>query len=370
MIKTHTEPKTVRFPHPESKSFSKELRKRINNYFLENNLSKKGSIGMYAKTLAMFVLYFGPYVALLTLSPGIGVTLLLFFVMGLGMSGIGMSVMHDAVHGAYHPKKWVNRFLGSSIYLISGNVTTWRLQHNVLHHTYTNIDGLDEDLETKGLIRLHPAQPWQKMHKAQAWYAPILYGLLTLNWVTMKDFTQILRYEKMGLAKFTKAERREKWAILIGTKALYFTLFLALPLILMPVAWYWVILGFVVMHFTAGFVLSFIFQLAHVVDHVDSFDMPVSGKMDDAWMEHQMRSTSNFARKNWLVSWYVGGLNFQVEHHLFPNICHIHYPKISKIVKQTAQEFNIPYNEHKTLWQAVNAHMNSLRYFAKPPQWA
>jgi len=370
MIETTAEPKTVKFPHPNPQSFSKVLRKRINAYFKENKLSKKGSTPMFLKTLAMFTFYFGPYLALLTLEPGVALTLVFFFVMGLGMSGIGMSVMHDAVHGAYHSKKWVNRLLGSSIYLISGNVTTWRLQHNVLHHTYTNIEGLDEDLETRGLIRLHPSQPWKEMHKKQAWYAPFLYGLLTLNWVVMKDFSQILRYEKMGIANFTKQEKRREWAILVATKLLYFTLFVTLPLILIPVAWYWVVLGFVLMHFTAGFVLSFIFQLAHVVDHVDSFNMPMSGKMDDAWMEHQMRSTSNFARKNKLLSWYVGGLNYQVEHHLFPNICHIHYPQISKIVKQTAQEFSIPYNEHKTFREAIAAHMNSLREYSRAPNLA
>jgi linoleoyl-CoA desaturase len=367
MIESTTEPKTVRFPHAAQKSFSKELRKRINQYFKDNGISNKGNTRMFGKTLVMLAMYFGPYLVMITAEPNIISTIGLFFIMGLGMSGIGMSVMHDAVHGAYHKNKWINKIMGSSIYLISGNATTWFFQHNVLHHTYTNIEGLDEDLETKGLIRLHPSQPWKKMHEKQAFYAPFLYGILTLNWVTLKDFGQLIRYQKMGLAKFTKAQKRQKWATLIFTKMLYFTLFVAMPLLIVPVSWYWIMLGFVIMHFTAGFILSFVFQLAHLVDHVENYDMPVSGKMDDAWMEHQMRTTSNFARKSWWVGWYVGGLNFQVEHHLFPNICHIHYPKISEIVKKTAQEFKIPYNEHKTLGEAINAHMNSLRMYAKQP---
>lgn len=322
---------------------------------------------MLLKTAGMLSIYFLPYIAMLTLQPSVWLTLSLFFIMGIGMSGIGMGVMHDAVHGAYHEKGWVNKILGATIYLISGNVTTWRLQHNILHHTYTNIEGLDDDLETSGLIRLHPNQPWKKMHKKQAWYAPLLYGLLTLNWVVMKDFKQLLRYQKTGLANFTKQELRNEWINLILTKALYFSLFIVLPLIFVPVAWYFVILGFVLMHFTAGFLLSFVFQLAHVVDHVETFDMPVSGKMDDAWMEHQLRTTSNFARKSKLVSWFVGGLNFQIEHHLFPNICHVHYPAMSKIVRETAAEFNLPYNEHIRLGEAIQAHMNSLRQYGMKP---
>lgn len=320
---------------------------------------------MLSKGLLILSLYFAPYLLMLTLQPGFWGTMVCYIIMGLGMSGVGMSVMHDAVHGAYHGKEWVNKLLGSSIYLISGNATTWYYQHNVLHHTYTNIEGLDEDLETGGLVRLHPAQERKSFHRYQAWYAPLLYGLLTLNWVVMKDFAQLLRYERMGVARFTPSEKRREWIKLIGTKVLYFTLFVALPMLLLPVPWYGVLLGFVAMHFLAGFILSFVFQLAHVVDHVETFEVPEIGRMEDAWMEHQMRTTSNFARKNKLLSWFVGGLNFQVEHHLFPNICHIHYPELSPIVQQTAQEFGLPYREHFTLGAAIKAHMRALRKFGK-----
>lgn len=366
MIDSPKASKTVRFPHPQTKSFSKELRKRVNQYFKDQGLSRKANAKMATKTISMLAFYFVPYILMLTLPLGSWGTLGAFFLMGFGMSGIGMGVMHDAVHGAYHDRKWVNDLLGSTIYLISGNVTTWRFQHNVLHHTYTNIEGLDEDLETRGLLRLHPDQPWKKFHRHQAWYAPVLYGLLTLNWVVMKDFSQMVRYEQMGLANFSKAEKRREWLKLIATKGLYFSLFVALPLIFASAPWYVVILGFVLMHFTAGFILSFIFQLAHVVDHVSAFSAPESGKMDDAWMEHQLLTTSDFARKSKFVGWFVGGLNFQVEHHLFPNICHVHYPQISKIVEATAQEFGLTYNEHKTFMAAVRAHIRQLRTFGQP----
>lgn len=319
---------------------------------------------MFFKTIAMLSFYFVPFIALFVFNPAWGWVLGLYALMGFGMSGVGMSVMHDAAHGAYHRSPKVNDFIASSIYLISGNLTTWRLQHNVLHHTYTNIEGLDDDLDTHGLLRLHPDQPLKKSHRYQVWYAPFLYSLLTLNWVTMKDFAQLIRYQKEGVAKLSDADLRKEWIKLIYTKVIYFGLFLVLPLIFLSASWYVIILGFVVMHLIAGFVLSFVFQLAHVVDHVEVSHLPEDGKpMDDEFLAHQLKTTSDFARRSKLVGWFVGGLNFQVEHHLFPHICHIHYPALSEIVRDTAKEFGLPYYEHKTLWQAVQAHLNSLRIY-------
>lgn len=367
MIDTTAERKTVKFPHATSKSFSKELRKRVNQYFKEHKLSKKANGRMRWKTVSVLLLYLLPFAGLFFVGSNLLAIFLLFTAMGIGMSAVGMGLMHDAVHGAYHEKGWVNRWLGSSIYLICGNYTTWKYQHNILHHTYTNIEGLDEDLETRGLIRLHPNQAWKKFHRAQMWYAPFLYGLLTLNWVVLKDFAQLRRYQKTGLARFSAKEARQEWLKLVLTKALYLGIFLVLPMIFVPVAPYWIVLGFVLMHFVAGFTLSFIFQLAHVVDHVDTFTPPLSGKMDDAWMEHQLRTTSNFARNNKLVGWFVGGLNFQVEHHLFPNICHIHYPALSQIVEKTAQEFGLPYNHHRSMREAVRSHLKSLKHYGQNP---
>ena len=356
----------VRFPRPRQNSFSKVLSQRVRDYFKDNEISNKGDYRMTWKTLLMLSFYFVPYALMLTLQPGILLTLLLFAIMGLGMSGIGMGVMHDAAHGAYHKNSIINKMVSSSIYLISGNLTTWKIQHNVLHHTYTNIEGLDEDMETSGLIRLHPDQKWKKFHRLQKYYVPFVYGLLTLNWVIAKDFKQLLRYNRMGIGGLSAAQIRREWLVLVATKMLYFTLFIVLPLLLLPVAWYWVIIGFVLMHVIAGATLSFVFQLAHMVEGVTNTSIPDAGEADDEWMAHQLKTTANFGRKNRLVSWFVGGLNYQIEHHLFPNICHIHYPEISRIVKETAAEFNLPYFEYKRVRDALAAHMRHLGNLSRP----
>lgn len=356
----------VRFPRPAKDSFSKVLANRVREYFKENELSSKGDVRMLWKTLGMLSLYFVPYILMLTLQPGILATLGLFAMMGIGMSGIGMGVMHDAAHGAYHSNSVINRLVSFSIYVISGNLTTWKIQHNVLHHTYTNIEGMDEDMETSGLIRLHPSQQWKKMHRFQKFYSPLVYGLLTLNWVISKDFKQLLRYYRSGISGFSAKDIKKEWVVLVFTKILYFSLFIVLPLIFLPVAWYWVILGFVLMHFIAGCMLSFVFQLAHMVEDVTNMDRPESGELTDEWMAHQLKTTANFARTNKLVSWFVGGLNFQIEHHLFPNICHVHYPQISRIVRETAAEFNLPYFEYQRVRDALAAHMRHLSNMAQP----
>lgn len=323
---------------------------------------------MVWKTVFMLALYLVPYMVLLLANPGIWGVLGLFIVMGFGMSGIGMGIMHDAIHGAYHSNRKVNQWLGATMYIISGNVANWRVQHNILHHTFTNIEGLDEDMESSGLIRLHPSQKWSRFHRFQKFYSPFVYGLLTLNWVIAKDFKQLIKYYKRGVGGHSPESIKKEWVVLVFTKILYFSLFIVLPLIFVPVAWYWVILGFVLMHFTAGVVLSYVFQLAHMVEGVENMDVPEDGMAEDEWMEHQLRTTADFAKKSRIINWFVGGLNFQVEHHLFPTICHVHYPALAEIVKKTAAEFNLPYKEYQRLSDAVKAHVRHLGEMGKRPQ--
>lgn len=356
----------VRFARASKESFRSTLTERVKEYFKQNDISSKANTKMVVKTITLLVFYFTPLVLLLTMSPGPLGVIGLYLLMGVGMSGVGMGVMHDAVHGAYHANRMVNKILGASMYLISGNVATWKIQHNILHHTYTNIDGLDDDLETGGLIRLHPDQEWKWFHKFQVWYAPFLYGLLTLNWVVAKDFKQLVRYYKEGHAGRDERNIGNEWVILVITKMIYFGLFLALPIILVPAAWYWVVLGFVLMHFLAGVILSFVFQLAHMVEGVDNIQAPADGKIEDEWMVHQLRTTADFSRDSKLINWFFGGLNFQVEHHLFPTICHVHYPALSEIVKQTAAEYDLPYRENLKIGKAIKAHMVHLRNLSQP----
>lgn len=344
-----------------SKEFQKTLRKRVNSYFKERNIDRYGNRAMKVKTIFMLSLYFIPFFLILTnVLPGAW-ALLGYALMGFGMAGIGLSVMHDANHGAYSRNRSFNDWVGRVVMIVGGFDTNWRIQHNVLHHSYTNVEGMDEDIDPGGVLRFNPHAPKKSFHKYQHYYAWFLYGLMTLIWATTKDFKQIYRYEKMDLFKTQGTTFRKEMTRLIIYKVLYYAYVVGIPLALgiSP----WIILGgFLIMHFIAGFILGIIFQPAHVME-TSEFPQPENPAdvVKNGWAEHQLRTTTNFAPKSKWFTWYVGGLNFQIEHHLFPNICHVHYHKISDIVKKTAQEYNLPYNSHPTFIGALKEHGRMLK---------
>lgn len=355
------------FSRVDSAKFFRTLNQRVNNYFKENKISRNGNWRLHLKTAIMFIIFLSPYFLLLTLDLTWWIQLLLTIVMGIGMAGVGMNVMHDANHGAYSSKKWINKLMGSSMYILAGNVYNWQVQHNVLHHTYTNIHGYDEDLEAGRILRFSKHAKWHKFHKFQQYYGIFLYGLLTFNWALTTDFFQTKRYLKRKLSFGNLPKPFNQWSILIITKMLYFGIWIVIPLLYFNIAWWKVLIGFFIMHYVAGLILSVVFQLAHVVDEADILLPNPTGTMKNTWAIHQLFTTVNFSPNNKLVNWFVGGLNHQVEHHIFPNISHIHYSKISEIVKKTAKEFDLPYNEYKTTRKAIVAHFKYLKEMGLKP---
>jgi len=275
--------------------------------------------------------------------------------------------MHDANHGAFSSNPKINTFLGYSLNLLGGAVSNWKWQHNNLHHTFTNIAHYDDDIADKPGLRLSPHTTVKAPHRSQWFHAIFIYSIVTLYWATAKDFMQFVRYRRIGVNKNSPAQNRVLLAQIIGVKILYFSIFLALPILAgLPVLQ--VVGGFLLMHFICGIILTVIFQLAHTVEETTFPQPSAHGVIENEWAIHQMNTTVNFSRKNRILSWYVGGLNFQVEHHLFPKICHVHYPRIASIVERTASEFNVPYLEHKTFGHALRSHFATLRRFGRLPE--
>jgi linoleoyl-CoA desaturase len=218
----------------------------------------------------------------------------------------------------------------------------------------------DEDIAPPGFMRFEPHAKRKWIHKLQFIYAWFFYGMMTMMWSTTKDFKQLRRYHKAGHLKAAQTTfgRELRWLIL--SKFIYYG-YMILPLFTVPGLSFgeW-LLGFMILHYVAGLVLAMIFQPAHVVEETE-FPLPVDGvNLENHWAEHQMRTTMNFATGDPVFSWLVGGLNYQVEHHLFPTICHVHYPKISQIVESTAREFNVPYKTQKTFVGALWSHQVML----------
>lgn len=358
---------TVRFARKDSQQFFQTMRKRVNQYFEDNNIEKTGNWKMYLKTVIMYSLYLVPFILILTLNLPIWAILIGYFIMGVGVSGIGLAVMHDANHGSYSKHKIVNQIMSYSMNVVGASSFTWRIQHNVLHHSYTNIYEMDEDIDDKPFLRLSPHGKLKSYHKFQHIYAMFLYSLATLSWVVQKDFKQLVQYSKSGIAQQNGFNVTREWAIMIFSKVLYFGIMIGLPIIVGLPVWL-AIVGWMIAHMVAGLFITVIFQLAHVVEDTDHFHLDENGKgnMENIWAIHQLKTTANFSRNNKFLTWFIGGLNYQVEHHLFPNICHIHYSKISKIVESTAKEFGIPYYNYEKFSDAVASHLRTLKRFGQP----
>jgi linoleoyl-CoA desaturase len=351
---------TIKFSgnDPHEHRFVLELRKKVNNYFKQNNISSKANSQMVFKTLILSCFYFFPFVLLLWFKMPALAAIGCVVLMGVGIAGVGMGIMHDACHGAYSNKHWLNSMLGGSLYLLGSNVLTWKIQHNVLHHSFTNISGFDEDIDDKGPIRLSESSPLKWYHRYQFVYAFLFYGLMTVSKL-VNDFTRLMTYHKKGLLKSQKKHLSKEFIKMILQKTVYLSVIIGLPVMFTDYSVWQILIGFFIMHWVAGIILSFVFQMAHVVEGAKQ-PLP-EGNMRTEWSVHQLNTTADFARNNKLLSWYVGGLNFQIEHHLFPNICHIHYRNLAPIVEQTAKDFGLKYNLQPTFRSALLSHIYRLK---------
>ena len=352
------------FPVRDGARFLREVRAEVDAYFTGRGLSTKANRTMVLKTITIFALTFVPYGLILTGWFSGPVMLLLAAVSGLGIAGIGFSVAHDALHGAYSENPRVNWLLGFSMDLIGGSGYLWKITHNIIHHTYTNIHGTDEDLAVSPLLRLSPHAERYWFHRYQHIYALGLYSLTTIFWVFMKDFKYLL---KRDLGPY--ADRRhsaQDVLTLLGWKVVYYSWSLVIPFLVIDRPWWQILLGIVVAHLVAGFALGIVFQLAHVIEETAHPEPDNVGAMPDSWGVHEMETTANFGPRNRLLRWYVGGLNYQIEHHLFPRVCSIHYPAISPIVQRLAAEHGLPYHSHATFLGAIGSHLRTLRRLGSP----
>jgi len=350
---------TPKFRNLNRSNFHQELKKRVNNYFEQNNISATGNWSLYFKAILFWTLYVALYVHVVFFTPdnnwiALGECLL----MGGLTAAIGFNVMHDGGHGSFSKSKFWNKIAAYSVNALGASGIMWNNKHNIIHHTYTNIDGVDDDIEIKPMLRMCETQKKYKIHKYQHIYVWFLYTLLLIIWVFMTDYKKYFR-KKVGVVPIKKMSAFDHFAFWIA-KVGYMIMMVILPIYMVGfVSW---LVGFLILSMFAGFVLSIVFQLAHTVEHT-SFPEPIEGTKDieNEWAIHQLETTANFATKNKLISWLVGGLNFQIEHHLFPRISHVHYPQISKIIKETCEEFNVKYIEFKRMRQAVVSHALHLK---------
>jgi len=325
---------------------------------------------LHLKTAIMIGLFAVPLLIMdFGLVSSVPLVFLLYIISGIGTAGIGMCVMHDAIHGSYSKNKHVNNILSLTMNMIGANRTSWKIQHNVLHHSYTNINNADNDLDQPFFLRFDPHKKHLNIHRYQHLYFWFFYGLSTLSWITLKDFVKMRQFKKLGFFNKDNEYRKTQLSALVW-KLCYYGYALVLPLIMLPVNASAVILAFICMHFITGLTLGFVFQMAHIMPSMEFPETDDSGQIDNNWTVHQLLTTTNFCTGNKMLTWLVGGLNHQVEHHLFPNVSHVHYHKLAPIVKSTAEEYGVPYHVKPTLWHAFKDHIKMLYALGRPEKLA
>ena len=326
--------------------------RRAHEYFEESDRAHHGGWAIAAKIATMLAWLAASWALLMFAHPGMVGAALLAVSVGLSMAGVGFCVMHDANHGAAAKSARVNRLLSFSLDLLGASSVLWRHKHNVMHHTYTNVSGVDPDLEGGGpWLRVAPWQARHSWHRFQHLYVWLLYGLFPLKWWFVDDLRELAEGRVRGRALFGA----------LAGKVLFISWAFALPAILHPG---WALVGvWAIALFALGNVLAFVFQLAHCVGGAEFFE---AADVQGGWMRHQVATTVDFAPASALLSWYLGGLNFQVEHHLFARVCHVHYPALARIVAETCQAHRVRYRVEPTLRSAIGANLRWLRELGAP----
>ncbi len=353
---------TPKFAAPAVSVYS-ELKKRVNDYFKNNNLSPTGNVHLYIKAALLILSYIAIYIHLVFYTPVAWLAIAECGLFGLLTAAIGFNVMHDGAHGSFSKNSRINMLAAFTLDFLGASSFMWNTKHNVIHHAYTNIEGVDDDIEAGILLRMAPQQKRYGFHRYQYIYFWLLYGLLYITWVFYTDYKKYFS-SKVGQVPLKKLKLRDH-IIFWFFKAFHLLLYVLLPVYMVGFgSW---LIGFLFYTFSSGIILSLVFQLAHVVKET-KFPDPIlpANKMEDEWAIHQLKTTANFATSNRIITWWVGGLNFQVEHHLFPRISHIHYPAINVIIKKACADLGVPYIEHSTMRSAISSHVAHLRNLGQP----
>ena len=345
-------------------AFHKELKRRVDEYFRSSGRSPRDCPAMYLKTAIILTVFGGFYVLLVSLAGTWWQALLLTAGLALSIAAIGFNIEHDGSHNAYSNHAWINRLAAMTMDLIGASSYVWHWKHVVVHHTYVNITGHDSDLDIAFFGRLTPHQKRFRFHRWQQFYLWPLYGLNVIKWHLYDDFRDVV----LGRIGPTHLPRPKRWELVgfVGGKVVFLTLAFGLPLLVHPV--WMVVLFYALTMSLAGVIVSVVFQLAHCVEEAE-FPLPREGtdSMENAWGVHQVETTVDFARGSRVVSWLLGGLNFQIEHHLFARICHVNYPAISRIVEDTCREFGVRYSEHRSIRTGLLSHFRWLRRMGASP---
>jgi linoleoyl-CoA desaturase len=338
--------------------FILETRREVEVYLASRRTRLRARIELYAKTVVALVLWAASWTVLVLVHPGLWLALVSLAGLILATILIGFCVQHDANHGAYFRSRRSNHLLGwTADALLGFSSYAWRVKHNVAHHTYTNVDGYDDDVSQTPFARLLPSQrsrPWYRLQLVYIWP---LYSLMVIRWQTGADVTALIRGRIANSA--VHMPRRWDLAGLVGGKAVFIAWAIVAPLFVYP--WWVVAAGYVGYTMVTSLVTATTFQLAHCVEEAEFTTAEQLSSERRVWAVHEVETTVNFCPRNRVLTWLLGGLNFQIEHHLFPRVAHTHYPGIAEIVRRNAAKHGIRYTAQPSLRAALRSHQRHLR---------
>lgn len=350
----------------ESSDFARTLNSRINSYFTDRGISKHANAHMIFKSILSVSLWIFTFVLIMTdwFSP-VGL-IVMYVIHGFTQLFMTYNISHDANHKAYSSNQIVNKVLACTFDLVGINSYMWRLLHNTSHHTFVNVQGKDSAITSDKLLRFAPDETWSPLHRYQHVYAPFVYTLATLEWVLVKDFNYFINKKNYGNLRVEKHPLKE-WVFLIATRLFYFGYILVIPMIFLSVPWYVIIIGFVLMHAFIGFHISLIFQPCHITLESEYPNADEEGNLTSDYINHVFSTTCDFSRTKPFRTWMLGGLNLHIIHHMNSSICHVHYPALTEILRETAREFGLQYREFETVADAFRVHLRMLKKLGQPP---
>jgi linoleoyl-CoA desaturase len=307
------------------------------------------------------------YWGLVVADTGLLVRMLSAALLVLAATSLATGVMHDANHGAFSRSRRVNRVVGYTLDVLGGSSWLWRFKHNVLHHGNTNVVGVDSDIEQAPFARLAPQQPWRWWHRYQHLYLWFLYGILALRWFLIADFANLAR-NRIGVQPLVVRRRRRDYALMAAGKVVHLSWAVIIPMALHP--WWGVVAFYLVCSWVVGFQLTMIFQMAHCVD-VAEFVPDGTPRRGPNFQLHQLRTTVNVRCRvpgvRWFVRWMMGGLDYQIEHHIAPAMPHTIYPMLGRRLADACAVRGLPYRCHASISAAVRSHMRWLKLMGQAP---
>ena len=340
-------------------AFIVDTRREVEAYLRSGRTRLGGRLHLYAKSVAAFTLWAGCWTTIVLGRPGVAAGIAALVGLLAAMILIGFCVQHDANHGAYFATRRRNHLLGwlTTDVLLGFSSYVWRVKHNVAHHTYTNVDGWDDDVAQTPFARFMPSQPPKPWYRLQHVYVWLLYGVMVLRAHSIADLIALIR----GRIGHVSLHRPRGWDLvgLVGGKAMFLGWAIVAPLLVYP--WWIVLAGYTSSAMLGSLVIATTFQLAHCVEEADFTSPAELAASRRLWAVHEVETTVDFCPRNRVLTWLLGGLNFQIEHHLFPRVPHTHYPRIAEIVRRQAADHGVRYTAQPSLRAALSSHQRHVR---------